>query len=92
MSYFVYILYSESHHIYYKGFTEDVKRRLFEHNNNLSRYTAEKGPWKLIIVEEFLSKREALIREKALKKCKSEYFEWLKVQKSNLASKFREQD
>jgi putative endonuclease len=90
MSYFVYVLYSENRKQFYKGFTENVERRLYEHNNDLGRYTAGKGPWQLIIVEKYDTKREALIREKALKKCKSEYFDWLKKQPSNIAFHFTE--
>ena len=90
MGFFTYVIYSPTHKIYYRGFTEDVQRRLFEHNNDLSRYTSGKGPWKLIIVEEYKSKREALIREKALKKCKAEYFQWLKEQPTNKAKLFKD--
>ena len=86
--FYVYVLYSESHQVYYKGFTENVTKRLTEHNNNLSRYTAGKCPWKLIVVEQFDQKRNALVREKGLKRCKSEYFEWLKFQPQNLAHQF----
>jgi len=90
MSYYVYVLYSEKHRIYYKGFTEDISKRLHEHNHDLGRFTAGKGPWQLIVVEEYPTKREALIREKAIKKCKAEYFEWLRKQPTNIAVNFRE--
>ena len=86
--FYVYVLYSDSHQVYYKGFTENVIKRLTEHNNNLSRYTAGKGPWKLIVVEQFDQKRSALLREKGLKRCKSDYFQWLKQQRQNLALLF----
>jgi len=87
--FYTYVLYSESRQVYYKGFTENVTKRFNEHNNNLSRYTAGKGPWRLIIVEQFDQKRNALMREKGLKRCKSEYFEWLKLQPLNLAHQFQ---
>jgi putative endonuclease len=70
--YFVYILYSESQKLYYKGFSENVKSRVEEHNAGKSRYTCNKGPWKLIFVQSFPTKKEALQREKSLKK-------WLKL-------------
>ena len=88
MPYYVYVLYSESHNIYYKGFTEAVLKRLHEHNSNLGRYTANKGPWTLLIVEQFATKREALLRERSLKKSKASYFEWLRIQQSNIISEF----
>ncbi len=66
--YYVYILFSPRFDIYYKGITRDPEKRLYEHNNNLSRYTSGKGPWEMVYKEEVSSKREALIREKAIKK------------------------
>ncbi len=87
--YFVYILYSESHKLYYKGFTENVKSRVEEHNAGKSRYTCNKGPWKLIFVQSFPTKKEALRREKSLKKCNANYFEWLVNQSINIADHFQ---
>ncbi len=83
MGHFVYIIYSASHDIYYKGYSEDPIKRVKDHNLDLSRYTAGKGPWELVYTEEYPTKREALIREKALKKCKKEYFLWLIQNKKN---------
>jgi len=68
MAYSVYILQSEVDGSYYKGFTENYKQRLDEHNAGLSQYTNTKKPWKLVYLEFFQSKSEALIREKNLKK------------------------
>lgn len=52
----------------YTGQTEDLDRRLFEHNNNLlGRFTKNKGPWKLIHSEKFTTRSEAMAREKYLK-------------------------
>ena len=87
--YFVYILYSESQKLYYKGFTENVKSRVEEHNAGKSRYTCNKGPWKLIFVQSFPTKKEALRREKSLKKCNAIYFEWLVNQSINIADHFQ---
>ena len=86
--YFVYILYSESKQLYYKGFTENVISRVEEHNAGKSRYTANKGPWKLIFVQSFVTKSEALRKEKSLKKCKSDYFDWLIQQPMNIVNQF----
>jgi len=73
MAYFVYILQSEQDNSYYKGFTENPERRLSQHNNGESRYTSRKMPWKLVYQEEFLTKREALQREKQIKRFNSVY-------------------
>ncbi|KAF0201316.1 MAG: hypothetical protein FD170_2775 [Bacteroidetes bacterium] len=66
--YYTYIIYSAISDVYYKGFSNDPVHRLWEHNNELSHYTAGKGPWKLVYLKEFETKREALIEEKRLKK------------------------
>ncbi len=69
--YYVYIIESASLGIYYKGTSSDVDRRLTEHNENKSRFTSGKGPWKLVYRKEFSTKTEALIEEKRLKKLNS---------------------
>ena len=38
--YFIYILYSESANKYYVGHTDNLERRLFEHNNGMTRFTS----------------------------------------------------
>jgi putative endonuclease len=65
---YVYIIYSQRLDIYYKGITQHPEKRLFEHNNNLSRFTAGKGPWEMVYLEESSSKTDALFREKQLKR------------------------
>jgi len=69
MSYFVYIIYSPKYDKYYKGFTENPHKRLWEHNQGLSRYTSHFTPWLLVFLEEFNEKKQALKRERGLKKC-----------------------
>ena len=66
--YFSYIIFSASSDVFYKGSSSNPQQRLWEHNNNLSHYTAGKGPWTLVYIKEFSTKREALIDEKRLKK------------------------
>ena len=65
---FVYIIYSSTNDLFYKGYTTNVEQRIFNHNENKSRYTANKGPWKLVYTKQFLCKKEALIEEKRLKR------------------------
>lgn len=65
--FFVYIIRSAKIKQLYVGFTTDIERRLNEHNLNQNRSTKNRGPWKLIYYEAFLSKHDALVREKALK-------------------------
>ena len=66
--YYTYIIYSSSHTIFYKGITDNPERRLFEHNNNLSRFTADKGTWEMVYLKEWNTKKEALIEEKRIKR------------------------
>lgn len=65
--YYVYILQSLSDGSFYTGYTTDLERRLTEHNSGKSLYTSRKIPWQLVYTEEFISKTEALKREKFLK-------------------------
>jgi putative endonuclease len=73
MAFHVYILQSEVDHTYYKGYTSNITQRLDEHNNGFSRYTSKKIPWRIVYLEEFQTKREALIRERQLKRVNQNY-------------------
>jgi putative endonuclease len=84
MSYFVYILRSKLDGTYYKGSSENYLKRFEEHNAGLSKYTCGKIPWELVYAEVHPDKRSALIRERKLKRCKAEYFEWLIRQETNI--------
>jgi predicted GIY-YIG superfamily endonuclease len=66
--YFVYLIQSiaKSDEIYV-GSTNDLRKRLFEHNNKESKSTARYTPWCLIYYESFLSEEDARKREMALK-------------------------
>jgi putative endonuclease len=86
MAYFVYILYSNSSKTYYKGFTENPKQRLFQHNNDLSKFTKDKGPWEMVYLAEFPSKRKALIEEKRIKKLKERSIQKLINSQSNIVN------
>ncbi len=67
MKYYVYIIKS-SEGFRYTGFTEDLQKRLIEHNEKkLSFWTKRGSNWKLIYKEEYEIKTEALKRERWLK-------------------------
>ncbi len=68
MPYHVYIIQSLHDASYYKGYSENPFTRLEQHNNGESKYTSYKKPWKLVFMQSYKTKREALTREKALKK------------------------
>ncbi len=61
MDYYVYIIQSEVSGIFYKGYTTNPELRLLEHNSDQSRYTAGKGPWKIVYLEKMMDKRSALV-------------------------------
>ena len=84
MAFYVYILQSEKDGSFYKGFTENYTQRLIDHNAGFSKFTRQKLPWKLVYVEVHHTKREALIREKKLKRCNSDYLKWLVDQNTNI--------
>ena len=86
--YFVYIIYSEKHDKYYKGFSENPPKRLAQHNNGESRYTQHFTPWILVYSEQLPDKTTALKREIVLKKyAKSQILELIKSQKNILNTK-----
>ncbi len=52
----------------YVGYTNDISRRILEHNiTETSGFTLRYRPWTLIRAEQYASKPEALEREKYLK-------------------------
>lgn len=63
MDYQVYALWSESHDKVYVGYTNNLDRRLNEHNNGQSTYTSNFRPWFLFFYEKVETKELALKRE-----------------------------
>ena len=81
--YYVYILYSERFDRFYIGHTNDLKRRLVEHNKGLTSSTKAYRPWKIVYTEKFSSRVAAYNREKEIKSYKSGYkFQELKKSES----------
>ncbi len=67
----VYIIYSDSHNIYYIGQTNDLDDRMYRHNSNRSKFTKNKGPWNLVSSSKVNSRSEAVILERKLKNMKN---------------------
>jgi len=65
--YYTYVLRSKKDNKLYTGFTNDLRKRLAEHNDGKSKYTKGKGPFVVIYYEACLSKERALLRELYLK-------------------------
>ena len=66
--FYVYILYSKSKDVFYKGFSTDIEKRLDYHNSGKSTFTSMANDWELVFSNFFEIKKEALIEEKRLKK------------------------
>ena len=72
MSYYVYILFSDSISKYYIGYSNDPWLRLTYHNNNeKDKYTGKGKPWKLCVVFLAENKTEAISCERFITKQKS---------------------
>ncbi|KKM28226.1 hypothetical protein LCGC14_1566810 [marine sediment metagenome] len=63
----VYVLRSHKNGWLYIGLTNDVARRLREHNRGYNRSTRGKGPFELIRTEILPTRAQARAREKQLK-------------------------
>lgn len=67
MSFWVYILRCADGS-YYTGHTDDLEKRLVEHDSaQIAGYTATRCPVKLIFSEEFSTREEALASERRIK-------------------------
>ena len=67
MKYFVYALKSGADGRIYVGITNNIERRLNEHNNGSTKSTKAYRPWKLIFKSHFSNRLEARHEEKRLK-------------------------
>lgn len=65
--YFVYVLKSEKDNNLYTGHTKNIEKRVAYHNSGRVKSTAKRGPFKVLHVEEFMTRSEARWREKKLK-------------------------
>jgi len=63
----VYVLKSLRSGKFYVGITQELARRLAEHNSGKSRFTSGHTPWIVVYTEEFKTTAEARKREKYLK-------------------------
>jgi putative endonuclease len=66
--YYAYVI-QNSKGILYKGSTDDVVKRVGQHNSGsgFPSFTSKRGPWKLIYKEAFATRIEAEAREKFFK-------------------------
>lgn len=64
---YVYLLQSDVDHTWYIGETNNLRRRLWEHNHGTKAYTSRKAPWKLLYYEAYPTEQAAYERERKLK-------------------------
>ncbi len=64
---YVYTLHSTKDSNLYIGRTDDLRRRLSEHNNGKSFATAPRRPFKLVYYEAYAAEEDAVKREHNLK-------------------------
>jgi putative endonuclease len=84
MSYYVYVLASRPRGTLYIGVTNDLVRRVYEHRNNLvAGFTREHAVHRLVYFESHDDVREAITREKRLKR-------WRRTWKIELIEKHNE--
>ncbi len=69
-NYYVYIMTNNYNKVLYIGVTNDLERRVYEHQNpskNSTAFTAQYNVQKLVYFEHFIEIQEAIAREKQLK-------------------------
>ena len=64
--YYVYVIANEEGNTY-TGFTNDLERRLKEHNSAENRGHTKNDKWHYVYYEAYLVKEDAVLREKRLK-------------------------
>jgi predicted GIY-YIG superfamily endonuclease len=57
--FYTYIIWSSKSEIFYVGYTEDLKKRLAEHDQGLSKATAPHRTWKLVHYSAFDNQKRA---------------------------------
>jgi putative endonuclease len=65
--YYVYVISSKTRKYIYVGITNNLNRRIAEHNGGYNKTTRAYRPFKLVLSEEFTNRIAAREREKYLK-------------------------
>jgi len=69
MTYFVYILTNKRHTVFYTGMTNNLENRVFLHKTKFNKgFTSKYNCNQLVYFEEYSDVRDAIHREKQLKK------------------------
>ena len=70
MEYYTYVIRSLTSGRHYIGSTNDIERRLRDHNRGKNRSVRGRGPFELVLVETYGSRADAERREKQIKSYK----------------------
>jgi putative endonuclease len=65
--FYVYVLKSLKDGSLYKGHTNDLNKRLNQHNSGITKSLRHKAPFIILYFEEFQTRAEAIAREKYFK-------------------------
>ena len=65
--FYTYAFYDKTRKIFYIGYTNDLKRRVVEHNYGKTQTTSRMNDKMLVYYEACISKEDAMEREKQLK-------------------------
>jgi putative endonuclease len=76
---FVYVLRSQNFPKSYVGMTNNIERRIQEHNSGKHVYTKRHLPWDVIWKEQYDTLKDARVREKYLKSAAGRKFLKAKV-------------
>ncbi|MBU1146590.1 GIY-YIG nuclease family protein [Patescibacteria group bacterium] len=71
--FYVYVLKSKKDGSIYFGYTDDLRRRLGEHNGLKNKSTKNKAPFEVIYYEAYKSMPDAKYREKNIKRFAQAY-------------------
>lgn len=84
---YLYILESEINKSLYIGQSNNVEKRLEEHNNGYNKSTKSKRPWRLIFSLVLVDRSEAIKLERKLKswKKRKSIFSWIDKQNRGVA-------
>ena len=82
MSFYTYILQSQTLGKLYIGQTNNLEDRIIRHNSNQNKATKGRSPWILLFSKEFETRSEAVLLETKLKSWKSpkKLKEWINQQ------------
>ena len=82
--FYVYLIQSKEDKKLYIGLTNNLKRRIKEHNNGMTFSTKYRTPFRIIYYEAYFSRVDAEVRERKLKQFKNSYTELKKRLKNSL--------